>query len=121
MTDQEILIWYENLESATCNTNQPEDAICCKVRDLIASAEEATVLAAADILKKEVKHHRTQSGPHDFCDSYGCFSLEDLENAIRALLKTPGQLARREQEAYDRGYQDGQRDLHESNPGPEAI
>jgi len=35
MTDREILIWYESLEGATCNTDSPESAIVAHVRKLI--------------------------------------------------------------------------------------
>ncbi len=40
MRDEEILIWYEDLETATCNTDSPEAGIISHVRDLISKQEE---------------------------------------------------------------------------------
>jgi hypothetical protein len=44
---------------------------------------------AATILLDEVSRHRESSGPHNFCEDYGCYSLERMANDIRALAAQP--------------------------------
>ena len=40
-SDEEILAWFERVNEATCNTNNPEAAIVAWVKDLIAMARKA--------------------------------------------------------------------------------
>lgn len=55
MTDREILIWYEELEHATTNTDSPEAGIISHVRELLNRAtehEKASVAAALRELRQ---------------------------------------------------------------------
>ena len=43
VTDEECLIWYEEFERSTQNTNTPEQAIIFRVRELIRIASQASI------------------------------------------------------------------------------
>lgn len=101
MTDQEILIWYESLESATCNADLPESAITVYVRDLL--SEHSTELKAqfAAVMEKAAAAISEAFQRREPTTGKWLSQFEVAREALRALIPTDyaAALAERIQEA----------------------
>jgi hypothetical protein len=52
---------------------------------IVTGERERTIEECAQVLDREVQRHRQENKPHEFCEDYGCTSLEDFAEKIRAL------------------------------------